>query len=903
MPSLASPSPNSSTGAGLPVAAAIAVATALAFAGAPGRLPWHAATQVAGAHAARLAPARTPGLAPGAGAQISDAIGAQTPSYLVRRAGASLDARNRAQRLAAAFDTAGASVRVSRGAIRIDLTGVSWGARTRPLAPAQPTASANRVAYEQPGVREWYANGPLGIEQGFTVGRPSRGEAGDTLTLRLALAGDLRAKLTPGGRAVELTRGGVPVLAYGELAARDARGVPLASSMRLLGDRLLLEVSTRGARYPLEVDPLIQAAPKLVEGTSENVDGGDFGFSVALSRDGDTAVVGGPEYGEDDGAAWVFVRSGASWIQQGPRLGGSEKSEFGESVAISADGDTIVVGGPHASAGGAVWTFTRSGETWSPATRLPTPALAPSVGDLGEAVALSGDGEVLFVGDPQAAKGRGSVWVYERSGSTWVAQEDPLAPATGPEPGLVLFGSSIALSETGATAIVGGLALNSFTGGAWVFERSGSEWLPQGGQLSGGGEEPITVDGQQYGGAFGASVAISAEGDTALVGGFYDHDGAGAAWAFTRSGTSWSQQGPKITAEGEVSSAGTGEGGFFGTALALTPDGNTAIVGAAGDSEFAGAAWIFKRSEGRWTQQRGKLQGAEESADGGFGNSVAIAGDGRTALIGGGPAPENSPPVVGGAWIFALEPPSALTGAASQIGSSSATLQAAVNPEGSEVTECTIEYGPAGSLAEHAPCSPVFGEGTTQQAVTAQVSGLTPSAGYDFRVRAVTEGGSSTGATASFTTAPPAPSPPVNPPPRPKPAPPRFIAAHIYRSFAPATGVFGFLVVGEVPLGGYVVLACHGKRCPFTRYQSPPRRAAASCRLPSTSRRGASVRECISLTAFLAGRRIRPGDTVTVEIERAGWVSKRFTYRLEPRGRLIASGGQCLPAGEKPVRC
>jgi hypothetical protein len=840
-----------------------------------------------------------PGLQPGAMAQISDAIGAQEPSYLVQRHGASFDVRNPPQRLAAVFSAAGVSVRGSWGRVRIDLSGVGSGAQARGLASVQPAASANRVVYHRAGVTEWYANGPLGIEQGFTVGRPLGLRPGGTLTLRLALQGGLRPTLMTGGRGVELTRTGIPVLAYGELEARDARGVPLESSMHLLGKQILLEVNTRGARYPLSVDPLIQAAPKLVEGTAEGLDGGDFGFSVALSEDGDTAVVGGKEYAEN-GAAWVFVRSGDAWVQQGPRLSGSERSEFGESVAISPDGNTVVVGGPRASGRGAVWVFSRNGATWSGATKVAISPLVPSAGDFGETVALSSNSEVMFVGEPEF-EGRGGVWVYTKSGSEWVPLEHPI-PCPEPE---AAFGSAIALSETGATAIIGGFALQSDAGGAWVFQRSGAEWVQQGGQLSGAGEEPFTP-GTGAGGGLGSSVAISSDGSTALVGGFLDHNGEGAAWAFTRSGTSWSQQGPKITAAGEVNSNTIGVGGFFGSALALTPDGSTAIVGAPGDSNFAGAAWIFKRSEGQWIQQPGKLQGGEESEGGGFGNSVAIASDGRTALIGGGSALAGSPPVVGGAWIFELEPPSAVTGSASQIETNSATLQGLVDPDGSEVTECTIEYGPAGSLAEHAPCSPISGDGTTPEAVTAQVGGLAPGTTYGFRVQAVTEGGSSTGATASFTTAALTVSPlpqQLKPAPLVKSPPLPDVRAHIYRSFAPASGVFGFLVVGEVPLGGYVVLTCNGKGCPFTRYQSPPRRSASTCRLPSTSRHGVSVHECISLTTFLAQRRIHPGDEVTVEIERPGWTPKRFTYRLEPKGRLIASGGQCVAAGQAPVRC
>src|SRR5207244_2614622 len=110
-------------------------------------------------------------------------------------------------------------------------------------------------------------------------------------------------------------------------------------------------------------------------------------------------------------------------------------------------------------------------------------------------------------------------------------------------------------------------------GAAWVFTRKGSTWTQQGEKLTGSGE----VDR----GEFGTSVALSAEGNTALIGGRCDGYGApkyecvGAAWVFTRSGSTWAQQGPKLTGGGEIG------GGEFGTSVALSADGNIALIGGA----------------------------------------------------------------------------------------------------------------------------------------------------------------------------------------------------------------------------------------------------------------------------------------------------------------------------------
>ncbi len=148
--------------------------------------------------------------------------------------------------------------------------------------------------------------------------------------------------------------------------------------------------------------------------------------------------------------------------------------------------------------------------------------------------------------------------------------------------------------------------------------RSSGVWTQQGPKLTGGEEDNSE---------FGVLVALSADGNTALVGGWNDDGRKGAAWVFTRSGGVWSQQGPKLTAGGESES-----GAGFGTSVALSADGNTALIGAPGDEFRKGAAWIFTRSGSTWTQQGGKLTGAGATKNPWFGYTVALSGDGNTAL-------------------------------------------------------------------------------------------------------------------------------------------------------------------------------------------------------------------------------------------------------------------------------
>ena len=77
--------------------------------------------------------------------------------------------------------------------------------------------------------------------------------------------------------------------------------------------------------------------------------------------------------------------------------------------------------------------------------------------------------------------------------------------------------------------------------------------------------------------------------------------------------------GLKLTGSGE---SGAGE---FGARVALSSDGNTALIGGIGDNSDHGAAWVFTRSGSTWTQQGSKLTGSGESGEGEFGSSVALA--------------------------------------------------------------------------------------------------------------------------------------------------------------------------------------------------------------------------------------------------------------------------------------
>ena len=123
-----------------------------------------------------------------------------------------------------------------------------------------------------------------------------------------------RARVDGRGRALLYLTGGGS-LRYSRPSATDSHGRALNAWLTASSGRLSILVNDSGAQYPLRVDPFIQQGSKLV-GTGIVGTFADQGFSVALSADGNTALVGGWYDNSNVGAAWVFVRSGGAWTQQ-----------------------------------------------------------------------------------------------------------------------------------------------------------------------------------------------------------------------------------------------------------------------------------------------------------------------------------------------------------------------------------------------------------------------------------------------------------------------------------------------------------------------------------------------------------------------------------------------------------
>ncbi|NOT00268.1 MAG: hypothetical protein HOP29_06530 [Phycisphaerales bacterium] len=397
-----------------------------------------------------------------------------------------------------------------------------------------------------------------------------------------------------------------------------------------------------------------------------------FGNSVSVS--GDTVIIGARlddhAGGTDAGSAYVFVRSGGVWTQQqklAPFNAGASGGQFGFSVSVS--GDRVVIGAPFwefetaTNDQGTAYGYIRLDGAWQ--YRWQTHNGSVSEGQFGYSVAVNGDvfvmganGEDLAAGidvglaqvilctpDPPVGacchEGSGTCGENETqadcllSGGRYGGDDSVCAtidpPCSGPcgeEQNLIasdaaakaFFGYSVWVG--GDTAMVGATNLNGTSTNSdavYVFGRSGGVWSEV---------QKLTASDAGLVDGFGNAVSVS--GDTAVIGSYWDDNAtvdAGAAYVFVHTGGLWIEQ-QKLTA----SDAGIGH--RFGGAVSVS--GDTIVVGAylngdPGDLFPPGAAYVFVRTGGVWTEQQ-KLIAADAGAGDRFGESVSVDGD--TAVVG-----------------------------------------------------------------------------------------------------------------------------------------------------------------------------------------------------------------------------------------------------------------------------
>ena len=364
------------------------------------------------------------------------------------------------------------------------------------------------------------------------------------------------------------------------------------------------------------------------------------------------------------GAVYIFTRNGGTWRQQaylkasntGEAGEAGDGDQFGFSLALSDDGNTVAAGAiaedsnatgvngnqadNSANSAGAVYVFARAGTTWSQQAYIKssTPAEYAN-GDLfGFSVALSANGSTLAIGayDEGGSSrtingaidnmrgGSGAVYVFTRAGAAW-SRQAYLKVATAEQGDS--WGVSLAISDDGNTLVTGSVdedctatgvnppgcdgdvKTDVSTGAVAVFTRAGTTWSQQAFLKS------SNTDTEDW---FGIRTAISGDGNTLLVTASNEDSAAqginsnqadntaieaGSAYLFTRNGTTWTQQ-------AYVKSSNNQEYDEFGNSAAVSRDGRTMVIGARGEDsnargingnqadnslDEAGAAYVFAR--------------------------------------------------------------------------------------------------------------------------------------------------------------------------------------------------------------------------------------------------------------------------------------------------------------------
>ena len=339
-----------------------------------------------------------------------------------------------------------------------------------------------------------------------------------------------------------------------------------------------------------------------------------FGASVAF--DGNTVVIGACGYdangNAEQGTAYVFVRMLGVWTlqQQLSAPDGAAGDQFGWSVALS--GDTALIGAIGSGANpqqGAAYVFTRTNTVWTLQQKL-TASDGAANDAFGWAVALNGDTALVgAIGKADANPNQGAAYVFTRTGIVWTQQQKLTASDGAAQ---AAFGSAVALD--GNTALIGAPDDDNnnqtLRGAAYIFTRSGTAWTQQ---------QKLTANDGAPNDNFGRAVALS--GDTALCGAPGSNVSRGAAYAFTRSGTTWTQQ-QKLTANDGAALDAFGASVSLNASLTAT----RALIGAPGVQETQGAAYSFTRGGAVWTQQQ-KHTTTDGAAGDSFGQTLAQSGD------------------------------------------------------------------------------------------------------------------------------------------------------------------------------------------------------------------------------------------------------------------------------------
>jgi hypothetical protein len=513
---------------------------------------------------------------------VSSALGKHDAEFAARagHGGASVLV-SRAQRITGRFTRRDALVRGRGGSVSLALRAIGRGTALAPVSRAMPRARSNRVTYGHRGVSEWFANGPLGIQQGFTLAdRPS----GDGwLTLALGASGSLRPTADGGAIAYRGAQGRV-VLRYGGLTALDARNRPLPARLAVSRGRVVIRVDDSGARYPLRIDPLVSDGATLTQNTHTSDD--EFGYDIAAAAD--TVVVGARYADGGRGLVYVFTKPAGGWA-----------GELHETAVFNDDN----------------WG---SGD-------------ASRAGHLGTSVDISDSGKTIAAGAPDLTSFAGGALRWRKPSGGWTSAITPermFAYETFTWRG----GSEVAVAPD-----------DSFVASAYPTGDHVGDGLSGGNGLIAifdGANTPSPTRVVATGGSSSGVDSLAIVGHTIFFGDF-NYQGTGGVFGFTRPANgNWATYVPTVPGTGPAGANGydtlmtvgtPGDADYFGQSLA--GDGDTLVVGAPRTdlpgATWAGAAYVYTEPVDGWfgtLPPSADLTASDPTANAFLGHTVAAWG-------------------------------------------------------------------------------------------------------------------------------------------------------------------------------------------------------------------------------------------------------------------------------------
>ncbi|MFD2725813.1 T9SS type A sorting domain-containing protein [Hyunsoonleella rubra] len=337
-----------------------------------------------------------------------------------------------------------------------------------------------------------------------------------------------------------------------------------------------------------------------------------FGYSLSLSSDGYTLAVGAPLSDTTNyrsGLVRVYKYNGFTWNSVGSDVRGEGKLDFcGESVSLSSDGNTLVIGASRNSGNGYyaghVRVYQNMGGTWTQIGNDIDGDLGVSRDALGESVSVSSDGTTIAIGAPRYDSAKGSVRVYENKNGVWTQKGLDIIGEANHD----LSGSVVSLSSNGNIVAIGAPrhdGINGFNSGyVRVFKFNNGNWIQIGTDIFG----PSIITN------FGESISLSSDGNILAIDNLIVYQNIGGNWV-------------KLTEDIDEQSAIGSE------IVSLSSNGKVIALGVPSDPNIVGGrVYIFENINGIWTQKGNDILGEAEFDR--FGSSLSLSSNGNIIAIG-----------------------------------------------------------------------------------------------------------------------------------------------------------------------------------------------------------------------------------------------------------------------------